>query len=252
MFEHTVVGVQDESHQPWTLAVSFLVQCLLLSLGILIPLIYTETLPGGQWVAQLLAPLPLAAPRTPAPSAASAAPVRQSPIRLDDSFLRQPARIPASVALVDDSTRSAPSISALETPFMVQGAPGGVWGAFGGRGSVPAIAVPPPEPVQAPKLPVTSAPVQVGGDVQAAKLINRTMPKYPYHAKYVRVQGLVRLEAIIGEDGTIQKLRALSGHPLLVPAALAAVKRWRYRPTLLNGRPVPVITQVEVRFTLRG
>jgi protein TonB len=249
MFEHTVVGIQDESHQPWTLAVSFLGQCLLLSLGILIPLIYTDTLPGGQWVAQLLAPPPLAAPRTPAPSAASAAPVRQSPIRLDDSFLRQPTRIPVSVALVDDGNRTAPTINILYDPVVTEG---GVWGAFDGAGSVPAIAVPPPEPVQAPKLPVTSAPVQVGGDVQLAKLIKRTIPTYPYQAKHARVQGLVRLEAIIGEDGTIQKLRALSGHPLLVPAALAAVKRWRYRPTLLNGRPVPVITQVEVRFTLSG
>ena len=71
-------------------------------------------------------------------------------------------------------------------------------------------------------------------------------------ARQARIQGLVRLEAVIGEDGAIRELRALSGHPLLVPAALSAVKQWRYRPTLLNGRPVPVITQVEVRFTLSG
>ncbi len=250
MFEHTFVGIQDESHQPWTLAVSFLVQCLLLSLGILIPLLYTETLPGGQWVAQLLTPPPLAAPREPAPQVASAAPVRQSPIRVDDDIFRQPTRIPASVALVDDGNRS-PSISALGAPLLVQGDPRGVWGGFGTKGPGPAIVLPPPEPVKPPD-PVVPAPVQVGGKVQSAKLINQTMPQYPPLARQARVQGLVRLEAIIGEDGAIRKLRALSGHPLLVSAALAAVKRWRYQPTLLNGRTVPVITQVEVRFTLSG
>ena len=250
MFENTFVGIQDESHQPWTLAVSFLVQCLLLSLGILIPLLYTETLPGGQWVAQLLTPPPLAAPRTPAPQVASAAPVRRSPIRVDDIF-RQPTRIPASVALVDDGNRSAPSISALEAPLLALGDPRAVWGGFGTKGRGPAIVLPPPEPVKPPD-PVVPAPVQVGGKVQSAKLINQTMPTYPPLARQARIQGLVRLEAIIGEDGAIQRLRAISGHPLLVPAALAAVKRWRYRPTLLNGRTVPVITQVEVRFTLSG
>jgi protein TonB len=60
----------------------------------------------------------------------------------------------------------------------------------------------------------------------------------------------VRLTAIIGRDGAIRNLQVMSGHPLLTPAALEAVKQWRYQPTLLNDEPVEVITQIEVNFTL--
>ena len=94
MFEHAFVEIQDDSRQPWSLVVSFLAQCLLLSLGVLIPLIYTETLPAGRWVTQLLAPPPLAAPRASAPKAAAVARRRPAPSRVDDSVLRQPRRIP--------------------------------------------------------------------------------------------------------------------------------------------------------------
>ena len=253
MFEHTVVGFQDESRQPWTLAVSFLAQCLLLSLGVLIPLIYTQTLPAGQWVSRLLAPPPLAAPRDPVPKAAAAPAQRTAPSRVDDSVLRQPARIPPDVALIDDGAHAAPAIHALDVPFVMHGATDGVWQSFGNDLSGATIVPPPPpEPVRPLESAAANAPIRIGGAVQSAKLINRTMPRYPPLARQARVHGRVLLEAIIGEDGTIRKLRAVSGHPLLVPAALSAVKRWRYRPTLLNGQPVPVITQVEVRFTLSG
>ena len=252
MFEHTVAGFQDESRQPWTLAVSFLAQCLLLSLGVLIPLIYTQTLPAGQWVSRLVAPPPLATPRN-APKVVAAPPQPTAPSRVPDSVLRQPARIPPDVALIDDLARTAPEINALVVPFVMHGAGVGVWRSFGTDKRATAIVPPPPpEPVRPPGPASANAPIRIGGAVQSAKLINRMMPRYPPLARQARVQGRVLLEAIIGEDGTIRKLRAVSGHPLLVPAALSAVKRWRYRPTLLNGQPVPVITQVEVRFTLSG
>ena len=252
MFEHTVAGFQDESRQPWTLAVSFLAQCLLLSLGVLIPLIYTQSLPAGQLVSRLVAPPPLAAPRDLAPIVA-APPQRTAPVRVDDSVLRQPARIPPDVALIDDLAHAAPAIHELDVPFVMHGATDGVWQSFGNdRSGATIVLPPPPEPVRPSEPAAANAPIRVGGDVQSAKLINRTMPRYPRRAIEGRIQGLVRLEAIIGKDGTIQKLRVVSGHPFLVPAALLAVKQWRYRPTLLNGQPVPVITQVEVRFTLSG
>jgi protein TonB len=69
-------------------------------------------------------------------------------------------------------------------------------------------------------------------------------------AKQARIQGVVRFTAIIGRDGTIQNLTLVSGHPLLVSAAQEAVKQWRYKPTLLNGEPVEVVTQIDVNFTL--
>jgi periplasmic protein TonB len=108
---------------------------------------------------------------------------------------------------------------------------------------------PPPPPPPKPKVVQR---IRVGGQVELAKLIYKPEPEYPPLAKMARIQGTVRLEAIIAKDGTIQDLKVLSGHPLLVKAALDAVKRWRYQPTLLNGEPVEVVTEVDVNFTLTG
>jgi protein TonB len=131
--------------------------------------------------------------------------------------------------------------------------PGGVaGGVIGGIiGSVPTAAPPPPPPpkVEAPK-PVTPQRIRVGGNVQAAMAIRAPKPSYPPLAKQARIQGVVRLNAVIGKDGTIQDLKAASGHPLLVPAALEAVRQWLYKPTLLNGEPVEVVTVIDVNFTL--
>jgi protein TonB len=73
---------------------------------------------------------------------------------------------------------------------------------------------------------------------------------YPPLARQTRISGTVRLHAIIAKDGTVQQLEVLSGHPLLVQAALDAVRQWRYQPTLLNGEPVEVDTTVDVIFSL--
>jgi TonB family protein len=100
--------------------------------------------------------------------------------------------------------------------------------------------------------PVAAAPgrVQVGGKVMEASLISRVMPAYPAEAKAARIQGHVILDAIIGKDGSVQEIKLVSGHPLLVPAAIDAVKQWTYKPLALNGQPVEVSTQVDVNFTL--
>ena len=92
--------------------------------------------------------------------------------------------------------------------------------------------------------------IRVGGNVQAVNLINKVTPTYPPDAKQARVQGTVRFTATIGKDGHILNLDLVSGHPLLVPAAQEAVQQWVYKPTLLNGNPVEVITQIDVNFTL--
>jgi protein TonB len=73
---------------------------------------------------------------------------------------------------------------------------------------------------------------------------------YPPLAKAARVQGTVKFEATIGKDGTIQNLHLISGPPLLVQAAQQAVAQWQYKPTLLNGEPVEVLTTIDVNFTL--
>ncbi len=79
-------------------------------------------------------------------------------------------------------------------------------------------------------------------------MISQVRPTYPPLAKQARIQGVVVLEAVIGKDGTIQNLRVITGHPLLIKAAQDAVSQWRYKPTMLNGEPVEVVTTVTVNF----
>jgi serine/threonine-protein kinase len=104
--------------------------------------------------------------------------------------------------------------------------------------------VPPPSKPQAPKR------IRVAGEVESSKLIFQPHPQYPPFARSAHVQGVVRLDAVIGKDGTIQDLKVISGHPLLINAAMDAVKNWRYQPTLLNGQPVEVDTEIDVNFAL--
>jgi len=93
-------------------------------------------------------------------------------------------------------------------------------------------------------------PIHVPGAITKASLISKVEPVYPPLAKQARIQGTVRFAAIIGEDGHIEKLQVISGHPLLIRAAQEAVRQYVYKPVLLNGRPVEVMTDIDVLFTL--
>ena len=86
--------------------------------------------------------------------------------------------------------------------------------------------------------------------MQKTKLLQHPEPVYPPLALQARISGVVHLNAIIGKDGTVENLTVASGHPLLVPSALEAVKQWIYAPTLLNGHAVEVATRIEVNFSL--
>jgi len=83
-------------------------------------------------------------------------------------------------------------------------------------------------------------------------LVHKVLPTYPPLARSARIQGQVVLQAMISKQGAIENLRVLSGHPMLVPAAIDAVRLWRYRPYVLNNEPVEVETQVTVNFSLEG
>src|SRR2546422_675855 len=104
------------------------------------------------------------------------------------------------------------------------------------------LIAPPPPPPPPPQR------VRVGGSVIAANLINQVKPVYPPLAKQARIQGVVVLEAEISKEGTIDNLKVITGHPLLIQSAIDAVKQWRYKPTLLNNEPVPVVTTITVNF----
>ena len=113
---------------------------------------------------------------------------------------------------------------------------------------------PAPQEKPAPRL-VAESPheiqrIIVGGNVQQGMLVERVQPVYPPMAVQTRTEGTVVLRGVIGADGRVRELLVVSGHPWLVKAAVAAVSRWRYRPTLLNGLPVEVVAPIEVHFTL--
>jgi protein TonB len=101
-----------------------------------------------------------------------------------------------------------------------------------------------------PKTALTPNRLAIEGQVELAKIIERVEPVYPSLARQTRVQGTVRLHAIIAIDGSIEELEVISGHPLLIQPALDAVRRWRYAPTVLNGQPVEVDTTIDVIFSL--
>ncbi len=146
-----------------------------------------------------------------------------------------------------------------EVPPAVYGGPGNPGPGSGGtgvcldcligNGSGGVNVAPPPPKAPAPKPPRPNI-IPVGGRVQNAKLVRHPDPVYPQLARNTRISGVVELSAIIGEDGRIQELKVVSGHPLLRQAALDAVKQWVYQPTLLNEQPVQVATTIQVVFTL--
>jgi TonB family protein len=117
-------------------------------------------------------------------------------------------------------------------------------GTAAGTTTVTTTTVAPPLP------PPPPARIRVGGGVMEAKLVSQPLPVYPPEAKMARIQGVVKLSATIAKDGTIQNLEVIEGHPLLIQAALDAVKQWVYKPTLLNGQPAEVVTEIDVNFTL--
>jgi TonB family protein len=93
---------------------------------------------------------------------------------------------------------------------------------------------------------------RIGGKVAEANVIENPAPDYPERARQARIQGVVEFTAVIGEDGLVKNLELVRGHPLLVDAAKDALLQWKYRPTLLNGNPVSVMTDVVINFTLQG
>ncbi|HLY62584.1 MAG TPA: energy transducer TonB [Terriglobia bacterium] len=227
-----------------TIPLAYIAEFMLIGVAILIPLLITQALPKTMLSVALVAPPP---PPPPPPPPAPAAPVKVIKRLSAEDLMKAPTVIPKTIAKVKDEPEPPPQTG---TVGVVGGVPGGMpGGSVGGvlGGIITGAAPPPPPP---PPKAATPKRIRLGGQVEQAKLIFHPNPEYPPLAKMARIQGTVRLEAVISKDGTIQDLKAVSGHPLLVKAAIDAVGRWRYQPTLLNGEPVEVVTEVDVNFTL--
>jgi protein TonB len=250
MFEQSFVETGNKTQKGASVFISFIVQIVLIIVAVIIPLIYTDSLPRTQLTSFLVAPPP-PPPPPPPPAAAPVKVVKVIPRQFDAGRLMAPKTIPKEIAVIKEE--ELPPAAGVG---VVGGVPGGVpggtpGGVIGGIiGSVPSAAPPPPPPVKEAPKPVTPKQIRVGGQVQAAKLVRQPKPSYPPLAKQARIQGTVRFNAVIGKDGSIQNLQLVSGHPLLVPSAQEAVRQWQYQPTLLNGEPVEVVTTIDVNFTL--
>lgn len=243
MFEQTFVNSQARTRKPWTVGASLVIQSLLIIAALLVPLLHIAALEPPPHDLRLFVTLkPLAAP----PDAVRAiAPSHTAP-RVFRNPLAAPARVPAHVDMTPDAPEPpaigwAGNLAALSGPGAVPGLPVDV---------IPDSAPKPAPPKPHARTDAPHAPIRVGSGVQAANLMFGPKPVYPALAKAARVQGTIRLQATIATDGSIKNLKLISGPPLLVNAAMDAVRRWQYRPTLLNGSPVEVITDIEVNFTL--
>ncbi len=245
MFEDSLIesGNKLKTKRLSTTILSFFGQFGLLGILILIPLIYTDALPKQQLMTFLVAPPP-PPPPPPPPAAAPVRVVKQIQSDLVNGQLRTPTKIPEKVQMIKEEDAPPPVMGAGVVGGVPGGVPGGsMGGVIGGIIGSTTAAV--------PKV-ATPQRVRVSQGVSTGLLIRKVTPNYPPLARQARIQGQVVLQAEISKDGTIQNLQLISGHPMLVPAAIEAVKQWRYKPYLLNGEPVAVETQVVVNFSLSG
>ena len=247
MFEQALLEAAGRTNKGWTVLVSSGMQIGLVAALSVIPLLNTDLLPRTTLQMMLVAPSP--PPPPPAP-AMQRVPLTRPVARrqFDGLHLSVPARIPDKIAVL--VSEDLPPVAGNGS-----GVPGGLEnGVPGGMNSMaPRLPEVPPVLLTTAKPVETVAPIPriaVGGRVQDALIIHKVIPVYPPLARQARLSGSVRFTAIIARDGTIQNLTLVSGNPMLVTAAMDAVRQWRYRPTLLNGDPIEVIAPIEVIFIL--
>ncbi len=225
--------------------VSATMQLLFLAVLLVVPLYFSEAIDIHQFNKTLLAaPLPAAAPPPPLASARSVAPKRRA-LSVEGKLVT-PRVIPNQVARLSEELGGS-DLAAAIVPG--EGVPGGVPGGQPGgvMGGVLSGAVPPP--------PIDSAlkgPIRVGNGVRRPRLIFGPDPVYPLLARHARVSGAVVLDAVIDTQGNVAEMRAVSGSPLLVMAAMQALRQWKYEPTILGGQAFSVQLLVTITFELKN
>lgn len=214
-----------------TLVFSIVLHVSALVAVIIVPLVASDVLPDVREVIDFVQATPAALPDLPAP-----------PRPAGEQPAREVTSVPAPFVAPD---RIMPETGIEPTDISVPVAgPGGVPGGMPGGAPLPEVSVPPPPPLP-------REPVRPGGKIRPPQKIKDVAPVYPHMAQQAGVQGLVILEAVIGENGRVRDVRVLRSNPLLDQAAVDAVRQWQFTPTLLNGEPVPVVMTVTVAFKLR-
>ena len=257
MFEQVMVQHAEPGSRAWTTALGAAGEAVLVAVAVIAPMISPQVLPRVH--PAFVQMLGYTAPPPP-PALREAQAPGQRVVRnfqIVDGRLSEPAAMPARPVAIDEP----PLVAGLEGAAggVEGGVPGGIPGGLSGAlldAIVRRVAPPPPVAAPAAAAPPAQKPapeivrVKVGGVVQHGKLLRQVMPVYPPLARQARISGSVNLVGVIGTDGRIRALELSGGHPLLVPAAIEAVRQWVYRPTFLNGDPVEVIAPICVTFTL--
>lgn len=256
MFEHSLL--KEGKMKGSALILSLLLQVGALGLALVIPMVFFDIVPIKELRSTTIFLPPPPSPPPPPPPVHAKVPIRKTPAK--PFVFRVPSEIPKDIPVIKDLENKEHEQQEYSGPRVPGGIPCGTsntppcpkaFGTGNGTDSGNIVAAPPPSPPQSTEPPKPKVEqVKLGGHVIAANLIKQVKPTYPTLARQARIQGTVRFAAIIGKDGMIQNLQLVSGPPLLVQAALDAVREWRYRPTLLNGEAVEVITQIDVNFTL--
>lgn len=242
MFGDSVLEVSwaQRSRRSWMTLASFGIQAL----AITFPIILSVAQPVGlPLLRQLSLPVTLGPPPGPASVVQHSRVTNVTQSNLAGNIVIAPREVPRSIAMIDEAV-PPPQLSFgdyREQGEVGAGSRNGVYDSI--AKSLNRAAIPPPAPM--------AHPLRVS-HVMEGNLIYKPQPEYPPLARSGRIQGQVVLSAVINKDGTIENLRVVSGHPMLVRAAIDAVSRWRYRPYLLNSEPVEVETQILVNFSLSG
>jgi periplasmic protein TonB len=230
------------------LVLSLIVHTLLIATVILLPLYFTQTIDLTQFTRTLLvAPPPPPPPAPPSPA------ILKRTVAIQRVFLRggkllAPSAIPRNIAMLKEKALP-PDLGEVG---VVGGVPGGVpggqmGGVIGGIiSSAPFRAAP-----AAPHAAAPPEPIRVGGRVKMPRAISTPQPVYPALARQARIQGEVVIDAVIDENGNVVEMQVISGAPLLVPAAVEAMKNWKYEPTYLNGERVRVRLVATIQFRLQ-
>ena len=225
-----------------TVPMAYTLEIFMVGFAALVPLIYTQALPAP--IRMIITPVPGVPRRTPSPAKQPPRGPKIPPSQ--HHTLIVPDKIPDQIPHFRPEPAAPPD---LGPGISVRGAlPGS------GKSRDPILdSILSPKPGLPPKPePATRRVERVvrQSEFIAARAISTPKPEYPPLALATRTHGTVRLHAVIGRDGTVQELRLISGPSLLVKATMDAVARWRYQPTLLNGEPVEVDTEIDVNFVL--
>ena len=243
MFEHSFVEISSEmkKRKRWTALVSYAVELMAVGILLSFPLLHSEALPLDE--------RPIFHPPTHyvpdhvqiVETSPTRRPTQRQQVMVNPYLA--PQSIPKGIHPGPDPMPPGPVV---EGPLIPGSIPGG-GDEHGTRTGLESVLRPmAPMPIHRPSLAVRSS------QSQESLLIRQIKPMYPPLALQTRVQGPVVLQATIARNGSIEQLHVVSGHPLLVRAAVEAVQQWRYRPYFLNGEAVEVETQITVNFTLNG